>query len=399
MTAADPSTAPLRPLHIFFIVGEESGDQLGADLMRALKTRLNGGVHFSGTGGQAMIAEGIHSLFPLADIALMGFVAVAQRVPTLIARMRQTARAAIAANPDAVVIIDSPDFTHRVARRIRKAAPGIPIINYVSPSVWAWRSSRARAMRGYIDHVLALLPFEPGVHARLGGPPCTFVGHPLSQMVGELRPNPEEQKRRLSDPPVLLVMPGSRRNEIHRLISPFGEAIDRIAARTGPLDIVLPTLPHLLAEVTQLTASWRQPHRVVVDPAEKRAAFRIARAALAASGTVTLELALAGVPTVAAYRVAAIEAAIVRHLIRVPTVILANLVLGENIVPEFLQDDCTPARLAEALAPLLEDGPERQGQLSAFARLDSIMQIADAVPSVKAADIVLSLTRGAAGTS
>ena len=337
--------------------------------------------------------KGLTSLFPLADIALMGFVSIARHAPTLFWRLKDTAQAAIAAQPDVLVIIDSPDFTHRVARRVRKAAPHIPIIDYVSPSVWAWRSGRARAMRGYVDRVLALLPFEPAVHERLGGPPCTYVGHPLAETVQALRPNAVEAQRRAADPPLLLVLPGSRRSEIRRLAAPFGETIERLHASNGPLEIVLPTLPHLALEIEAITASWKVRPRLLVDPAEKQAAFRVARAALAASGTVTLELALARIPTVAAYRTAAIEALILRQLIRVHSVILANLVLGENIVPEFLQEDCTPDRLAAALAPLLHDSPERRRQMDAFARLDTIMQIGVMNPSVKAAEAVIDLAQ------
>jgi lipid-A-disaccharide synthase len=297
----------------------------------------------------------------------------------------------VAARPDALVIIDSPDFTHRVARRVRRAAPSIPIVNYVSPSVWAWRPWRARAMRGYVEHVLALLPFEPDVHARLGGPACTYVGHPLIEEIAELRPSAEEARRRLDGRPVLLVVPGSRSGEIRRLLAIFGEAAERVHASGVSFDIVIPTLPHLAERVRAATATWPVPARIVVEPDDKHAAFRVARAALVKSGTVTLELALAGVPMVAAYKVSLMEELVARAAINVPSVILANLVLGENIVPEFLQRDCTPQNLAQALAPLLGETPERRRQIEAFARLDRIMQIGDAAPSRRAADIVLGL--------
>jgi lipid-A-disaccharide synthase len=311
----------------------------------------------------------------------------------VLARIRATARAVIAEQPDILVIIDSPDFTHRVARRVRASAPRIPIVNYVSPSVWAWRPGRARAMRAYVDHVLALLPFEPAAHAALGGPSCTYVGHPLVEKITVLRPNQAEARRRLADPPVLLVLPGSRRTEIRRLLAPFADAVAHAQRTMGPLEVVLPTLSHLRADVVAATNAWRPSPRVVVEESDKHAAFRIARAALAASGTVTLELALSGVPTVAAYRLAAVEAAIMRPLIRVPSVILANLVLGENVVPEFLQEACTPDRLADALAPLLADTPARRHQLDAFGRLDEIMQAGRIVPSARAAETVIAVAR------
>ena len=383
-----------RPLSIYFVAAEESGDALGAALARALMAS-GGALHLGGVGGRAMAAAGIASPFPIDDLAIIGVSAIPRRLPMILRRIRETADAIIAARPDAVVIIDSPDFTHRVARRVRARAPSIPIIDYVSPSVWAWRPGRARAMREYVDCVLAILPFEPAAHLRLGGPPCAYVGHPLTERLSELRPGADEAVRRQSAPPLVLVLPGSRTSEVRRLLSVFGDALARVGSRIGPMELVLPTLPHLAAEARADVAGWAGAPRIVVDPAEKWAAFRRARVALAASGTVTLELALAGVPTVAAYKVTLIEELIARLVglqKTLTSVILANLVIGENVVPEFLQRDCTPQRLADALVPLFSDTPERLRQVDAFARLDSIMQL-DAAPSAKAAAIVLDIAR------
>jgi lipid-A-disaccharide synthase len=359
--------------------------------MRALKVHTGGAVEFVGIGGAAMTSEGLRSPFPINDLAIVGPAAVFQSLPTILRRIRETADLVCDLQPDVVVIIDSPDFTHRVARRVRARSPSIPIVDYVSPSVWAWRPWRARSMRRYIDHVLALLPFEPAVHERLGGPPCTFVGHPLTEKVHSLRPGREDAQRRDAEPPVILVLPGSRKSEIRRLLTAFGDTIARLSAEIGPLEVVLPTIEHLYDDVMREAAAWPAWPRVVMSEAEKHAAFRIARAALAKSGTTTLELALAGVPMVAAYKVSAPEAWIARRLIRVPSVILANLVLGENVVPELLQEACTPDRLASALLPLIGNTPERRHQLNAFARLDAIMKIESAHPSERAAEIVLAL--------
>jgi lipid-A-disaccharide synthase len=377
-----------HPLRVFLVAGEESGDRLGAPLMRALKERA-GDVIFSGVGGAEMEQEGLSSLFPISDLAVMGFNAVARKLPLIFWRIGETVAAAAAAKPDVLVIIDSPDFTHRVARRVRKAAPSIPIVNYVSPSVWAWRPGRARKMRRYIDHVLALLPFEPAVHERLGGPRCSYVGHPLAETAQTLRPNEAEAARRGAGPPLLLVLPGSRGGEVKRLLGVFAKTLEALAGTLGPLEVVIPTVPHVEAAVRKETATWPIPPRVIVDPAEKQAAFRVARAALAKSGTVTLELAVAGVPMVTAYKVTAFEAPILRRLIKAPSTILANLVLGENVVPEFHQQDCTVENLTNALVPLLSDTPERRRQLEAFARLDAVMEIGVAHPSARAAEIVL----------
>lgn len=295
----------------------------------------------------------------------------------------------MSSRPDILVVIDSPDLTHAVARRVRRRLPGLPIVNYVSPTVWAWRPGRARRMRAYIDHVLALKPFEPAAHLRLGGPPCTYVGHPLVEQVERFRPSPGERTAVGAADPTLLVLPGSRRSEVSRLMGPFGEAVTRLSTSSPrPARVVIPAVAHLAAEITARAADWSVRAEVVVGEDAKHAAFRVATAALAASGTVTLELALAGVPTVVGYRVSALEWPF-RFLIDVPSIVLANLILGENVVPEFIQGDCTPVRLADALRPLLDDTPERRRQVEAFGRLDAIMEIGAAdTPSERAAAIV-----------
>jgi lipid-A-disaccharide synthase len=387
--------AQRRPIVCLF-AGEESGDRLGAALMRAIRAQAGSSIDLQGVGGREMAAEGLHSLVQSQEFAAIGFGILA-RVPALWRHMQDVTRAVVAAQPAVLVIIDSPEFSHQVARRVRKRAPSISIVNYVSPSVWAWRPGRARKMRAYVDHVLALLPFEPEVHARLGGPPCSYVGHPAIERLTELRPDAQETARRMSDPPLLLVLPGSRSGEIRRMLGVFGDAIELLHGRGERFELVLPTLPQLAGTVTTQTRAWRVQPRIVVDPAEHRLGFRSARAALAKSGTVTLELALAGVPMVTAYKVSLFDEAIARLAIDVPSVILANLVLGDNVVPEFLQRDCTPPALADALAPLLHDTPQRRRQVEAFARFDTIMEVGKASPSHRAAEVVLRYaTRSAA---
>jgi lipid-A-disaccharide synthase len=378
---------------IFLIATEESGDRLGAQLMKVLRQRLGDAVKFEGVGGLAMTREGLKSLFPIEELSIIGFSAVVRQLPKILRLIRQTAYAAIRAQPDMLIIIDSPDFTHRVARRVRARDATIPIVDYVSPSVWAWRSSRARAMRAYVDHVLALLPFEPEAYRRLHGPPCSYVGHPLIEQLGSLKPGADEQARRGGTPPVLLVLPGSRRGEIRHHMAIFGEALGRLEATGKAFELILPSMPHLLEAVREGVKSWKVAPRIVVGEQEKRAAFRIANAALAKSGTVTLELALSGVPMVTAYRAGALEAWIVLRAITVNSVILANLVIGENVVPEFIQEACTADRLADALGEVLSDSPMRQRQLEAFARIDGIMSTGNQPPSVRAADIVLAMLR------
>jgi lipid-A-disaccharide synthase len=375
--------------HIFLVAGEESGDRLGAALISAIRDRTQGKAHFSCVGGAYMAAEGVPSLFPLGDLAIVGFSSIPSMLSKILRRIRETADAVIAAKPDVLVIIDSPEFTHRVARRVRERAPGIPIIDYVCPSVWAWRPGRARAMRTYVDHVLALLPFEPKAMKDLGGPPCTFVGHPLTERLVDLRPNELEARLRRADPPLVLVLPGSRTGEIRRMAPVFGQAIAYVAEQYGPLEAVVPAVPRLADAVRAAIAAWPIPARVTADPDEKHEAFRTARAALTKSGTSTLELALAGVPMVAAYKVSPVEAIIGSLLIHASSAILANLVLGKNVVPEFLQGDCTADRLAAALVPLLGDTPDRRRQTEAFSQLNDRMEIGKATPSAHAASLVL----------
>jgi len=380
----------MRPrLKFGIVVGEVSGDALGAKLIPALNARFSSyGLEFIGTAGPLLQKQGMSSFFPLADIAVMGIVPVIKRLPSLMKRIHETAERLIAAKIDCLIIIDSPDFTHRVARKVKAALPTIPIIDYVSPSVWAWRPGRAKDMRAYIDHVLALLPFEPVAHQTLGGPPCTYVGHPLIERKNLFDPSADEEARRSSEPPILLVLPGSRRSEITRLMPVFGETVARIKHIHGrDFDLILPAVDHLREEIETAAKSWAIKPRIIHGEAAKYHAFRKAYAALAASGTVTLELALAHVPMAVGYRVGAIEGQI-RHFVNVSSVVLANLIIGENVVPERIQGACNAEQLSADLLPLLSNTEDRRLQLKGFDRLDHLMAIEEGSPSIKAADVI-----------
>jgi lipid-A-disaccharide synthase len=245
-----------RPLDVFIIAGEESGDILGAGLMRALDGQWNGGLSFRGVGGHRMAGEGLASLYPMDDLTAMGFAAVIAKLPTILKRMKQTVEAIVANPPDILVLVDAQDFNRRVAGRVRKRLPHLPIVKYVAPTVWAWRPGRARKMFGTIDHVLALLPFEPAVMRRLGGPATTYVGHPLLSEIPELQPSAEDLAVRNGAPPTILVLPGSRRMELRRLSASFGAALGLLKARGQAFDLVLPTLPRLEAMVRESTRDW-----------------------------------------------------------------------------------------------------------------------------------------------
>ncbi len=333
-----------------------------------------------------MIEQGLDSLFPISDIAVMGLAPVVARLPTLLARIDETARAVVSTKPDCLVIIDAPDFTHRVARKVRRALPDLPIVDYVSPTVWAWRPGRAKKMRAYVDCVLALLPFEPEAHARLGGPRCVYVGHPLVEHLDELAPDahPEES-------PLLLVLPGSRLTEIERMTRLYGKTLALLLRDHAKLDVAVPVAPHMEAPLRRALQDWPIAPRLL-SQAEKFDAFRRARAALVTSGVATLELALANTPMAVAYKVSRFEAWL-RFLIDVHSIVLPNLVIGENAVPEFLQEEATPKALAAALAPLLGDGSARAAQLSAFGRVRGRLVAAGRNPSARAAEIVLEYAR------
>ncbi len=387
------------PFRLAIVAGEASGDALALRFLETLRQRLAPReVIVTGVGGEALIAAGLTPLFPQADIAVMGFGPVVARLPLLLRRMEDAARGIARFAPDLLLTIDAPDFGLRVAKKVRARAPDIAIAHWVCPSVWAWRSGRARRMRPHIDRILALLPFEPTALERLHGPPTIYVGHPLIERLSDLRPNASEAARRADlASPVVLVLPGSRRSEIRHLLPVFGQAIARVAVNWPGARFVLPAVQHLKDEIAQAVACWARQPEIVLGEVEKLAAFRNARAALAASGTVTLELALAQVPTVAAYRGAGWEAAIARRLIKLPSVILPNLILGRSVVPEFIQDDATAQTLADQLEAALSEGPGRELQLAGFAEVETIMRSAGASPAANAVEAALALVMSRAG--
>ena len=381
-------TTARRPLQLYIVAGEKSGDDLGGKLMEALKGQ-SPDIRFFGIGGEAMAANGLESLFPLSDIAVMGIGPVLARLPSLVARVYRTVADIGRIQPDCLVIIDSPDFTHAVAKRVRKRWPHIAIVDYVCPSIWAWRTGRARKMRAYIDHVLALLPFEPVALERLHGPASTYVGHPLIQRLEVLRPDAHEAAQRDSDRPHILILPGSRRAEISHLMDDFGATVALLARDYPHAEFILPAVPHVAALIEAKMASWPVKATLVSGEAAKYAAFRHARAALAASGTVTLELALAQVPMVVAYKLGWIESPL-RYLVKVTSIVLPNLILGTHSVPEYVQERCRPEALAAAMREIIENGAARTAQLAAFSTLDETMQSAGGRPADLAARIVLN---------
>lgn len=373
------------PRKIFIVAGEDSGDQLGAALMSAMHEKSQMPLKFDGVGGEAMTKAGLSSLFDMQDIAVMGFSAVIARLPSLVKRINQTANAAIASKPDALIIIDSPDFTHRVARKVRAKLPNVPVINYVCPSVWAWRQGRAQKMTSYIDHVLAILPFEPDVLRDLKGPEATFVGHPLASSLNFAPKSLNTPKR------TLLVLPGSRSGEVKRLMTPFKETVEHLSKYRDDFDVIIPSVPGQESFIKTQVSNWRVKPKVTSNLDEKKAAFQKAVAALTASGTVCLELALAGVPMLSAYKLDPIARQL-RFLVKTWSANLPNLIVDYPAVPEYIDEFVRPEMLARSLNRLLSETPQRQGQILAFNEVRQKMVLQEGeTPSQKAAETVLKV--------
>ena len=355
---------------------------------------------FHGVGGQDMQAAGLRSRFDMAELTVMGLSEVLPRLPALLRRIRETAEDVIARRPEVLITIDSPDFTLRVAARARRALPDLKVVHYVAPSVWAWRAGRAAKMARYVDHVLALLPFEPPyMHA--AGMTCDFVGHPVA---GHPQPSKHEiaawREARGLKPgrPTLLLALGSRKGEVRRLTDPFVGASVGIATRhLSDLAIISPLAETVAAEVRAVLDA-HHPDALVVAPEatseEKRLAFAAADAALCASGTVTLEIAAADTPMVAGYRTTRLTAAIARRLLKVNSANLINLVSGQVVVPELLQEFCTTGAITDALLPLLGSGEAGEAQKSAFAEVMETLGRGGPPPEERAADSVLAFLRG-----
>lgn len=384
-----------KPLKIAIVAGEESGDILGADIVQALRKMTGRDIRLVGVGGHHLQALGLTSLFDGGEIALVGFGAVLRDLPRLIRRISQTAKTIADERPDCLVTIDSPDFSLRVARKVRAANPSIPIVHYVCPSVWAWRPGRAVAMKPYVDHILCILPFEVKELARLGGPPGTYVGHRLAHDAGvAAAAKAQAQPRDLSPDRVktLLVLPGSRRGEVRRLINSFARTVSLLRARGNRLRLLLPTVPHVADLVRTSVVNWDEKPEIIVEPARKWQAFGKADAALIASGTVSLELALAGVPMVSCYNLDPITRVVTQRLVTVWSALLPNLIADRALVPEFYTPYIRPENLARQLEGLFGDTGLRAWQKDGFAEIGRRM--ATARPSGEiAAEVVLRLAR------
>lgn len=372
-------------MKLFLVAGEPSGDRLGAALMAGLRT-LAPDVSFAGVGGPLMQAEGMDSLFPMEELSVMGIAEVLPKYRHLKRRIRETAQAVIDSGVQALITIDSPDFCLRVARIVKDARPDLRTIHYVAPSVWAWRPGRAAKMAKIIDHVLALLPFEPP-YMTAAGMTCDFVGHPV---VAEPLATSAERAAFAGEGPLILALPGSRRGEVSRLAPVLGGVLERVRAAHPQARVALPTVRGVADLVADLTADWPIRPQIITDPALKRGAFAAADVALAASGTVSLELAANACPMVIAYRLHPISFWLMRRAALIDTVTLVNLVSETRAVPEFLGPECSANRIAPALLDLLHPGPARQAQLDAMALTMQRLGQGGEPPGLRAARSVLS---------
>ncbi|MFP6743036.1 MAG: lipid-A-disaccharide synthase [Alphaproteobacteria bacterium] len=381
-----PGAGPL----IFLVAGEPSGDVLGARLMTALKTRSPAPPRFAGVGGERMTAEGLDSLFPMSEMSIMGYLEVVPKIPRVLARVRETAAAARHMRPDVVITIDAPDFSFRVARRL--AGAEIPLIHYVAPQVWAHRPGRSAKIAEFLDHLLAILPFEPPYFEAVGLP-CSFVGHAIVEEGAHKGDGAGFRARHGISPeaPLVCVLPGSRHGEVSRHLPIFGAALGLLASRYPGLCAVVPTVTAVADEVTAACGDWPVTAHVVVGRDEKYDAIAASRVALAASGTVALELAIAGTPMVIAYKTNALTAWLARRMVRVSYACLVNLILDRPVVPEFIQENCRPDLLAEAVAALYDDGDARAAQIAGGRQAAESLGLGGTPPSDRAADTVLKV--------
>lgn len=374
-------------LRVFVVAGEPSGDALAGPLLAALRRRFGPRLELVGIGGERMAEQGLRSIFPMADLSLMGLVEVVPHIPRLLRRLRETEAAIRGWRPHAVVTVDAPGFNFRLAGRLRGS--GIPIVHYVAPTVWAWRPGRARKIAPLLHHLLTLLPFEPPWFERWGLP-ASYVGHPALETTAAFAGRRETRPGESRAGPVLCLLPGSRRSELRQHLPIFAEVLQSLRGRHPDLSVVLPTVPAMAGLIGDAVRAWPSPPRIIVERQAALAAMAAADVALAASGTVTLELALLRTPFVAAYRAHPVTAAILRRLIRVRYATLVNLVLDRPAVPELLQERCRPDLLSAALERLLADASARARQNSAFDELAERLAV-ETPPSERAAAIVADI--------
>ncbi|WP_120496081.1 lipid-A-disaccharide synthase [Kiloniella sp. EL199] len=376
---------------IYLIAGEPSGDQLGARLMTALKEETGGNVRFAGVGGERMSVEGLESLFPISEISVMGLAEVLPHIPNILRRIKQTKEHVLKIEPSALVTIDAPGFSLKVSKGLK--GQSIPLIHYVAPSVWAWKPKRAEKISRYLDHLLTLLPFEPPYFEK-HGLATTFVGHPVLEGESLAGISRDQICSEISfDPsaPTLTVLPGSRRGEVSRLGPVFRDTVAELVKVLPDLQCVIPTVKNVRPAIDELTENWPTPVRVIEGVAGKHKAFKCSDVALAASGTVALELAVDHVPTVVAYKVAPVTAFLAKFFLKIKYASLANILLDREVQPELIQEKCNVPNLVERLSSLFHDKGKREEQIAGYIQSVAMLKAGNDMPSTKAAKTILSV--------
>jgi len=376
--------------HIYLIAGEESGDRLGGLLMQSLKHITTENIHFSGVGGKSMIAEGIQSLFPMDDLAVMGLFEILPRIPKLIDRLNYVVKDIREVMPDLLVTIDSPDFNFRVVRRL--VGYDIPCVHYVAPTVWAWRPRRAKKISHTIDHLLTLFPFEPHYFERYGLA-CTYAGHPVLKSGADKADQESFRSNRKinKDANLIAIIPGSRKGEVIRHLPIFAKAAKILHGQFPNIEIIIPTIEATRSVVELEVAAWHMPVHLTENDHDKYAAFATAQAAIAASGTVTLELAMTGTPAVIGYKLAPVTAFLVKHLVKVRYASLVNLILEQEAIPEYLLDKCRAIPLAVAIRDLLNNRDLRNTQKNAYKAALALLGHNEFDPSRRASEVILKM--------
>jgi lipid-A-disaccharide synthase len=377
--------------HIFIVAGEPSGDFLGAQLMKALKKNSPHKIVFSGIGGPLMQEEGLRSLFPLSELSLIGITENIRKAWGIWRKLQETKNIILQEKPDLLVTIDFPGFNFKLGKALKGSS--IPHVHYVAPTVWAWRSSRAKKVSKFLKHLLALFPFEPPYFEK-EGLPCTFVGHPLVEVPFENGHAENFRKKHHLDPmtPLICVLPGSRESEIKSHLPVFKETIELLRQQTPKLTVIIPTVEGVSSLVRGYAKNWMCPVIVVEDLQEKKDAYAASRVALAASGTIALELACAQLPMIISYKVSSLTAFLVRRLLKIPFVCMINILLKKEVVPELLQEKCTPLILAQAMEILMKDEGARQKQISENNQaIDLVRPGQNRLPSEVAANVILEI--------
>jgi lipid-A-disaccharide synthase len=379
-------------IKVFLIAGEASGDVLGASLMQGLK-RQKSDIAFFGVGGPKMREEGLKSLFPMQELSVMGIAEILPRLFTILRRISQTAKAIVEIQPDVVVTIDSPDFCFRVIKKAKAKGSKVPFVHYVAPSVWAWRPKRAEKVARFLDHLLALLPFEPP-YFTVHGLQTTFVGHPIVECVKQRGDEQKfRQKYKISaDHPIISLLPGSRMSELDRLLDKFTQAVEIVLRQKHQAVVVVPTLPHLEQHIRAWFVGKGINPIIITDTAEKFDAFAASSVAIAASGTVSLELAVSDTPHIIAYKLSPLSAWLARYLVKTPFVNLVNILLKRTAIPELLLENCEPQPMAKELLRLMDDREARAAQMMDFRQALIKLGLSDPeTPEKRAADAVIKV--------